>query len=373
MVLLLSVAPLASAAAQAPGGAPPAVGVVQAKRAATTQTNEFLGRIQAIERYNVLARVTGFLDKRYFREGAEVKKDDLLFKIEQPPFQADVAGKKATVDQLQAQLENARLTKQRAQTLITTPAGQQSTLDTAVASERALAAQVAAAEAALRQSEINFAYTEIHAPIDGRIGRTSITEGNVVGPTSGVLATIVSQDPVYVTFPVPVRTMLQLRERSGFNAAVVKIRLPDGRLYAQEGKLEFVDNTIASDTDTIILRGTLPNPRLNGSPTSPRELFDGEFVRVLFEDAQPVETISLPRAAILSDQEGDYVFVVGEQNKVEKRRLRLGQSTPSTAVVVSGLIEGESVVLEGLQRVKPGIVVTPGPASELPKSVVTAQ
>ena len=139
--------------------------------------------------------------------------------IEQPPYQADVKAKQAAVDQLQAQLENAKLTMQRAKTLLTTPAGQQSTYTAALASEKALAAQVLGAQAQLDQSKINFAYTEIHAPIDGKIGRTSITEGNVVGPTSGVLATIVSQDPMYVTFPVPVRTMLSLRERYGTRAA----------------------------------------------------------------------------------------------------------------------------------------------------------
>ena len=196
----------------APGG-PPAVGIVEAIRRPITETNEFLGRIEAINRVNVVARVTGFLDKRLFVEGAEIKKGDLLYRLERGPFEADLASKQGMVAQLQATLENAKLTTERARTLLGGPAGQQSTYDAAIANQRSLEAQVQSAQAEVQASQINLDYTEISSPIDGKIGRTAVTEGNVVGPSSGVLTTIVSQNPMYVTFPVPLREGLQLRER----------------------------------------------------------------------------------------------------------------------------------------------------------------
>jgi membrane fusion protein (multidrug efflux system) len=361
---------LAPALAQAPGGAPPAVGVVRAEMQPITETSEFVGRIQATDRVALVARVTAFLEQRLFVEGAEVKKGDLLYVLEQPPFQADLAAKQATVLQLQANLTNATIAYNRAVSLLHTPAGQQSTVDDTRATMLADAAQVQNAEAQARLSQINLDYTEIHAPIAGKIGRTSVTIGNVVSPSSGTLATIVSQDPMYVVFPISVRTGLELRQRyadkGGFNAVVIKIRLPDGRMYGQTGKLNFVDNTIAASTDTIILRGNIPNPPLSdgkvGNATF-RELVDGEFVTVVLEGVQPVQLLTVPRAAVLSDQRGDYVYTVDAQNKVVQTRVQLGQSTPTVASVLSGLTEGAMVITDGVQKVRPGQVVSPGPAS----------
>src|SRR3984885_10240356 len=302
----------------APGG-PPAVGIVEAIRGPITETREFLGRIEGINRVNVVARGTGFLDKRLFVEGAEIKKGDELYRLELGPFEADLASKQAIVAQLQATLENAKLTTNRAQTLLSGPAGQQSTYDAAIANQRSLEAQVQSAQAQVQSSQINLDYTEINSPIDGKIGRTAVTVGNVVNPGSGTLTTIVSQDPMYVTFPVSVREGLELRDRyaehGGFKAVVIKVRLPDGRLYGQTGELNFVNNTIAQNTDTITLRGSIPNPRLHdpskNTGGSLRELTDGEFVTVLLEGVQPIEVLAIPRSAVLSDQEGDYVFTVG--------------------------------------------------------------
>ena len=355
----------------APGG-PPAVGIVEATRRPITETSEFLGRIEAINRVNVVARVTGFLDARLFVEGAEIKKGDLLYRLERGPFEADLASKHGAVAQLQATLENAKLTTERARTLLGGPAGQQSTYDAAIANQRSLEAQVQSAQAQVQASRINLDYTKISSPIDGKIGRTAVTEGNVVGPSSGVLTTIVSQNPMYVTFPVPLREGLQLRERyaplGGLEAVLIRLRLPDGRMYGQSGKLNFVDNTIAQNTDTIIVRGEIANPILRASSTTGvtvHELTDGEFVTVLLEGVQPVEVVAIPRSAVLSDQQGNYVFTVGADNKAEQRRIQLGQSTPTIAAVISGLAVGEKVIVEGLQRVRPGQIVSPGPASPL--------
>jgi membrane fusion protein (multidrug efflux system) len=370
---------IASADAQVGPAGPPAVGVMEAVKRPIIQSSEFLGRIEATNRVNVIARVTAFLEKRYFVEGAEVKTGDLLYKLERGPFEADLKSKQAQVAQLQATLVNARLTADRARTLLSGPAGQQSTYDAAVANQQSLEAQVQAAQAQVDLSQINLDYTEIRSPIDGMIGRTAVTDGNVVSPSSGVLTTIVSQDPMYVTFPVSVREALDLRERyaprGGFNAVVIRLRLTDGRLYDQVGKLNFVDNTIAQSTDTITLRGTIPNPplpHLSGGRLTVRELTDGEFVTVLLEGVQPVDVVAIPRSAVLSDQQGEYVFVLGADNKAEQRRIQLGQSTSTIASVTSGLSPGEKVIVEGLQRVQSGRPVAPGPASALLQSSLNA-
>jgi membrane fusion protein (multidrug efflux system) len=373
-LLALVLVLLATGAGAQPAPArPPAVGVVRAERQQITQTNQFIGRIQAVGRVALVARVSAFLEKRLFVEGSEVKKGDLLYRLEQSPFQAQVDADKASVAQLQAQHRNAELTLARAQYLLKTPAGQQATVDSALASERALAAQIAGAQAQQRQAAINLGYTEIRAPIDGKISSTSVTEGNVVSPTSGTLATIVSQDPMYVLFPIAVRTGLALRNRyakkGGIGAVVIKLRLPDGRIYREDGKIDYVSPTIDENTDTVTVRGVIPNPVLPGmkarDPGS-RGLIDGEFVTVLLEGVQPISVLAVPRAAVLSDQQGDYVYVVDARNKAQRRQIQLGQSTPSIAVVTHGLKAGERVISEGLQRVRPGMTVAPAPASPPP-------
>ena len=221
---LFLVAAMRAAAQQLPAK-PPAVGVVDATRKPVTQSSEYVGRIQAIERVNLTARVAAFLDQRFFAEGTEVKKDDQLYRLEQGPFLADVKAKEATIAQLKAQLKNAQIVLGRAKALLNGPAGQQSTVDTATANSEALEAQVQAAEAQLQQSQINLDYTEIRAPIDGKIGRTAVTAGNYVSPSSGILATIVSQDPMHVAFAVSSQKAISLSRRAAETPVVVKIRL----------------------------------------------------------------------------------------------------------------------------------------------------
>ena len=371
-------APSATRAQPAPSG-PPAVGVVEAIKRPITETSEFLGRIEAVNRVNVVARVTAFLEKRLFEEGNEIKAGDKLYLLERGPFEADLASKQAVVAQLQATLENAKLTTDRARTLLGGPAGQQSTYDAAIANQRSLEAQVQSAQAQVQFSQINLDYTDIRSPIDGKIGRTAVTEGNVVSPGSGVLTTIVSQDPMYVVFPVSLRAGLELRDRygpqGGLEAVLIRLRLPDGRMYGQSGKLNFVDNTIAQNTDTITVRGEIANPILRPASkagVTVHELTDGEFVTVLLEGVQPVEVVAIPRSAVLSDQQGDYVFMVGAENKAEQRRIQLGQSTTTVAAVIHGLAVGDKVIVEGLQRVRPGQPVAPGPASALIQSSMRA-
>jgi len=360
-----------SAIAQVSPGAAPAVGVITAEPRPMTESTEINGRIQAPLHVDLIARVTAFLNKISFIEGAEVKKGDVLFRLESAPFEADVEVKQAALAQAQAQLENANLTLTRAQELLQKNSGTQVAVDNAMATQRTTAAQVKAAQAQLHESQISLDYTEIKSPIDGRMSRALLAVGNVVGPTSGALATVVGPDPMYVVFPVAVRRVLELRKRyadkGGLDAVKIRLRLPTGEMYDQTGTLKFVDVGVANDTDTIILRGTIANPAIQTVGDSKlHELTEGEFVTVSLEAAEPLKVLAVPRGAILSDQQGDYLYVVNAQNTAEQRRVKLGQSTPEIAAVLDGLKPGEKVVVEGIQRVRPNLVVAPAPASATP-------
>jgi membrane fusion protein (multidrug efflux system) len=270
---------------------------------------------------------------------------------------------------------NANIQLARAQSLLSTPAGQRSNVDDAIANQRSLAAQVLSAQAQLKAAQINLDYTDIHAPVAGKISRTSITVGNVVSPTTGPLASIVSQDPMYVLFPVASRALTELEKRyaakGGTDAIVIKLRLPDGSLYDHDGKIDYIEPTVSASTDTVLLRARIANPPLGKAAAGQaveRPLVDGAFVSVLVEGIQPVMALGIPRKSVLSDQQGDFVYVVGADNKVQQRRIQLGQSSPTTAVVAGGLKDGEMVVTEGIQRVRPGIEVSPGPATPPPSA-----
>ena len=209
------------------------------------------------------------------------------------------------------------------------------------------AAAIRKAQAALEQAEINLSYTEIYAPIAGRIGRADLSVGNLVGPDSGVLATIVSQDPIYVTFPVTQRQLLAHRGERG--DPVVRVTLPDGTLYEHPGTLNFLDVQVDPGTDTVTVRGELPNPD--------RILVDGQFVGVRVERGEPERVLVVPQASLQVDQAGPYVLVVGGDDKVEARRVTLGDVEGEQVVVESGLNEGERIIVEGIQKVRPGMTV----------------
>jgi membrane fusion protein (multidrug efflux system) len=349
--------------------------VVAAERRAITQTSEFVGRIEAVDRVELRARVTGFLQERAFREGDDVRAGTVLFRLERAPFEAEVARQEANVAAAEAELANAAVQLARARQLLATNAGTQARVDDATAQQRAAQAQVLAAQASLRTARINLDYTVITAPVDGRVGRAAITPGNVVGPDRGVLATLISQDPMHVTFAVSVRVATELRNRyesqGGTAGVVVRLRLPDGSTYDQAGRLEFVGTQVDRNTDTILLRATIPNPvrpqRMAGD-VGDRELVDGMFVSVILEGIEPVQATVIPRQAVLQDQQGAYVFVVDAQGRAQQRRIRLGQSTPQQAAIEDGLQPGENVIVEGIQRVRPGQPVQAGPVSAAPRS-----
>jgi membrane fusion protein (multidrug efflux system) len=371
--LVISVATYATAQ-PAPSGPPP-VGVATVENKPVTETYEFNGRIAAVDNVNIVARVAAFLEKQLFVEGSDVKTGDLIYSLERPPFQAAVDAQKAAVSQAQAQLDNANISLWRAQQLVDKGAGTQKAVDDALAAQRTAAAQLKSAEAQLETAQINLDYTEIHAPVSGRIGRTSVTVGNVVSPSSGALTSVVRQDPMYVIFPVPTRRALELREqyadKGGFDAVKIRIRLPDGRIYGQIGKLDFINNTIGQDTDSLTMRGVIPNPAVgfqSAGGVKLRELVADEFVTVLVESVKPRDVIAVPRAAVLADQRGTYVYVVDHNSVARQRYVRLGESTPETAAVVDGLTVGECIVVDGIQRIRPDAPVAPSPPSPVASS-----
>jgi membrane fusion protein (multidrug efflux system) len=354
--------------ANAQVGRPPVVGVVAAEYKPMTESTEVAGRIRAREHVDLVARVTAFLNEKLFSDGALVQKGELLYRLERAPLEADVEVKKAGVAQAQAQLDNADTALARAEELLQKSSGTQVAVDNARAEQRTQSAQVKSAQALLQQAQINLGYTEIRAPISGRIGRTSVTPGNVVGPTSGVLATIVSPDPMYVEFAVSVRRSLDLRDRyarkGGLDAVRVRLRLPNGRLYSEIGKLDFYDVSIAKDTDTLLHRATIDNPVQQA--TGLRDLTDDMFVSVSVEAVEPSKALAVPRSAILTDQQGSYVYIVNTDDKVEQRRVKLGQSAPGIAAITEGLKEKEKVIVEGIQRARPNLVVAPEMVSPVP-------
>jgi membrane fusion protein, multidrug efflux system len=348
-LLILVMAPVA-APAQAP--APPAVLVQPAALRVLTAQSEFIGRVQALEKVDLRARVQGFLGPRRFKDGDPVKQDQVLFQIERDPFEAAVEQRKAQVASAEATLTNATQQLQRAQQLIRNATVSQATLDERTADEARARAALLEAKAALRDAEIKLSYTDIKSPIDGTVGRAAVSPGNLVGPDSGVLATVVQSDSVRILFPVTQREMLEARRQGGSaQSLLVRARLADGTLYDQEGRVDFLDVQVDPRTDGQIVRALFPNPA--------GTLTEGQTVRIVIEEKTGDKAVVIPQPAIAVDQTGPYVFVVAPDDKVELRRVRLGVQREGLVVVEEGLAEGERVVVQGLQRVRAGMTVTP--------------
>ena len=334
---------------------PPAVSVTPVVSRQITEINDYVGRIAAIDKVDLVARVPGFIEQRNFTEGQVVKKGDLLFRIEQATYKAAVEQARATLAKAKATEVNAKLQLERGKELVRNNNIPQATLDQRQADEAAAQASVLEAQAALDQAEINLGYTEIRSPIDGRIGLAIFTEGNLVQPSSGKLATIVSQDPVYVLFQASERDVLDYKrkilESGNKNGQVrIRIKLPNGSLYPHSGVNDFLDVQVDPTTDTVTVRAQVPNPE--------HLLIPGGIVGVTVERGEPQSALLVPQSAVLLDQAGRYVLVVDAARKVEQRRITTGAERDRDIVVTSGLKERELVIIEGIQKVRPGQVVT---------------
>lgn len=333
---------------------PPSVSVRPVVSRQVTETGDFVGRVAAVNKVDIVARVTGFIGKRNFTEGQMVKTGDLLFRIEPDTYKAAVDQQAANLAKAQATEVNANLQLQRAQALVKNQNVPQATVDELAAAEQSAQADILQAQALLEQAKINLSYTEIVSPIDGRIGIARYTVGNLVSPSTGVLATIVSQDPIYVTFQASEADVVEYRRRVAASAdkdphVVVHIRLPDGSIYSHPGLTNFLDVQVQADTDTVTARALLPNP--DG------ELIPGGVVGVIVERGKPRYALLVPQAAVLLDQAGHYVLVVDDSKKVEQRRITTGPDHGKNVEVENGLKEGELIITDGIQKVHPGQVV----------------
>jgi membrane fusion protein (multidrug efflux system) len=338
----------------AQGAPPPAVTVAPVVSREVRESADFVGRVTPIDKVDLVARVPGFLEQRLFTEGQNVKTGDLLFRIEQDTYKAAVEQQSANLAKAKATEANAALQLTRGKELVRNQNISQATVDQRAADEAAAQADVLEAQAALEQAQINLRYTEIRAPVDGRIGLANFTVGNLVSPSSGTLATIVSQDPIYVIFQASEREVLDYKRRIAElgdpNGHVeVRVKLPDGSLYSQPGLTDFLDIQVNSSADTVAVRAQLPNPQ--------GLLAAGGIVSVEVESGKPRAALLVPQSAIQIDQAGSYVLIVDPAKKVELRRVTTGAEQGVDVTVSNGLKEGELVIVEGVQKVRPGQVV----------------
>jgi membrane fusion protein (multidrug efflux system) len=341
----------AQTAAAAPA---PAVGVHVVGTKGVNQSFEFSGRIKAIEKVDIRARVEGFLEKVLFREGQTVKAGDLLYQIEKVQFQARVDQARANLAVAEATATNAQLQYDRQLDLSKRQFSPQSVVDQDKAAVDTAKAQILQAQAALTQAKVNLDYTDIRSPIDGRIGRLLYTVGNLVNPASGPLVTIVSQDPIYVLFPVSVRDLETIRaarrEQGGGLAKIeIVVRLSNGQDYPHRGVWNLTDPQVNQETDSLIMRAIIPNPE--------GLLIDGQFVTAVIRERKAEPRLVVPQAALQVDQSGYYALIVDGQHKVEQRRVKTGPNLDADVVVISGLGAGDKVIVDGIQKVRPGQVV----------------
>jgi membrane fusion protein (multidrug efflux system) len=337
--------------------APAAVAVLvqPAEARALASQREFIGRAQAVDKVDLRARVPGFLGARKFADGDLVKEGQLLFVIEPEPYQAAVEQREGQRKAAAANVINAELQYNRAAELARTKVGTEAVRDARLADFEQAKGALQEADAALRDARIKLSYTEVRSPITGRVGRAAASPGNVVGPETGILATVVAEQPMRVLFSVTQRELLEARRAGSASGTLkAKIRLADDSLYDEEGTLDFIDVQVDPKTDGQTLRATFAN--------AGRALTEGQTVRVVLEEKKAAEFVVVPLSVIANDQTGPYLFVVGADNKAEQRRVKLGIDRDGMVAVEEGLKPGEKVIVQGQQRVRPGMVVAPEPA-----------
>ncbi len=347
---------------EASAPAPPAAVIVTpVVQKDVTKVMEFTGRVEATDRVDLKARVTGFLEQRLFEEGGDVKEGDLLFVIEKAPYIAAVNQAKAELAKAEASLAQARATLSRVQRAVKTGAVSKQQLDESVATTKVQAAAVMGAQSLLEKAELDLGYTDVRSPINGRISRETYTVGNLVGPESEPLATVVSEHPIHVVIPVSQRLILNyqkhVQETGDAQDVRIRLQLNDGSIYPETGKINFADISISRETDTLDLRAEFPNP--DGL------LLDGQFVNVIAERSETEIGLVVPRSAVQIDQAGRNVLVVDGENTVELRRIEIGQEQGADVVVTNGLKEGERIITEGIQKVRPGQSVAPTEADPI--------
>lgn len=347
------------------GSAPPPaeVGVVTVGLGDVGLVTELPGRLEASRVAQVRARAAGILQKRLFREGSDVKVGQPLFTIDSAPYAAQVASAKAGQSRAEANLTQATALAGRYKNLVEANAVSKQEYANAVAAQKQAEADVALGKANVQSASINLGYASVAAPISGRIGRALVTEGALVGQGDATQLAVIQQiNPMYVNFTQSASEVMKLRNglesgqfkrAAGNQAASVRIVLEDGSEYAKTGRLLFSDLTVDATTGQITLRAEVPNPT--------GDLLPGLYVRVRLEQAQAINALTLPQQAVTRSAQGDTVMVVGDDNKVTPRTIRIGSAKGNAWVVLDGLKTGEKVMVDGFQKLRPGATVKPVP------------
>ena len=313
---------------------------------------DFVGRTEASQRVDVRARVSGTLLKRPFEEGAEVKEGAVLFEIDPAEFDADLLSAEAKLAKAQASLEENDRSLARYEVLLKREAASEAQYDIAKSKADQSRADVSAAQADVERAKLDLSYATITSPIAGRSGISDVDVGNIIGPDSGVLVTVLDLDPIYVLFSVGERQYLNFMEASKAGTAekfTPQIRLANDKLYESPGKVEVVDNKVDPATGTINVRLTFPNPN--------HLLVPGQYVSVLLTGATPERRIVIPQVAVQENQAGSFVLIVDSEGRVEARPVKMGERVGVGVIVLDGLTEGETLVVEGIQKVRPGAEV----------------
>src|SRR5215468_65179 len=337
---------------------PPEVSVVELKREPATVYDQYVAQTQAPDTIEIRSQVTGLLERQAFVDGARVKKGDLLYIIDQRPFEAQVAQAKASLAQAEANLVNAKQNLARNSRLIAQKAVSQQDYDTAVAQERASSALVEAQKALLRNAELNLEFATLRASRDGFMSSSIVTPGALITAQQTLLTTLYSSDPMWVNFSISEDKLLELQTKLKHppgerpeTAPPFRLRLADGTEYALPGKLDFVDATIDQKSGTLLLRISVPNPN--------RALRPGLFVRVIVAAFENPNAIRIPQQAVSELQGLKSVYVIGADDKVESKQIKASYRLGNEWVVDSGLKAGERIVVEGVGKLKPGASVKP--------------
>lgn len=361
LLSLLSACSDKKPAVPAGAGAPPPanVGVITVAPEDVANTTELPGRIEAVRNAEVRARVGGIVQKRLFGEGSEVRAGAVLYQIDPAPFQAAYSSAEAALARADANLGQANTRLNRYRALVETNAISKQEFDDATSAQKLAAADVAAAKAVLDNARLNLSYATITAPIAGRIGRTLVTEGALVtanDPTA--LAVIQQLDPIYVTLTQSSVELSQLREKisqSGQRGTKVKLTLltEDGKPYSHTGQFLFSETTVDPSSSSVILRAQFPNPE--------RTLLPGMYVRVQLEQGVRAGTITIPQQAVMRTADGSVVMSVDAEGKVTPKPVKTGGVYGNRWIITSGLSAGDQIIVEGLQKAKPGATVKPSP------------
>ncbi|GAB4576632.1 MAG: efflux RND transporter periplasmic adaptor subunit [Roseibium sp.] len=348
----------------APAAPPPSVTVAKVSSEDVRESARFVGQVAAVDRVDLVARVSGFLEDKVVPDGTIVKEGDLLFKIEKAQYEAALTKAKADLASARADAALKAADEKRDKDLLDKGHVSEAAYEATLAQKQQAEASVEAAQSALQQAELNLSYTDIKAPFPGQIGKSTYSVGEVVGPSTQALATLIRLAPVYVNFSVSEAEYLNAVKTHGINPADISpeespdisLVLPNGQTYGEKGKIVYIDNQVDATTGTISFRGQFDNGDVR--------LLSGTYVTVVLEAPTSETALVVPQSAIQRDQQGAFALAITADKKVQQKYVELGQQIDTNFVVTKGLDEGDEVIVEGLQKVRPGVEVTPVLASQ---------